>query len=725
MRKILLNLHENFWNEYFNHKFWILFFIICGISLYFNLSYEPKLDFVFITLFISFLSVLITKYFQIEKRNTFIEYIFYLNICLLSFSFGIFIAKIDTERHKKNLIHKEIILKDVKARVQTIQFYKKQNKSCFKIKNFSNENLRKYSNSKIKNTFLKICSFDKNAKKIKIGDNIIFYGVKLTPFPYPFFANDFQFARNSYFENLIGIGVAKFVIKNIDLKNKKTLFEKINQWRFNFSEHLSEKFGDDVGGIISAITIGDRSYVSDEISDNMKRSSIFHLIAISGLHISFVSLFFTFILTRFFILFSDKYCNYFKMKKIIYFLSLLFATFYLLISGISLSAQRAFLMFLILNIYVYSETQVNTRNIVFWVVLIILITQPHSLLNPGLQMSILAVTSLVFFNFNDYCSACHNFKMSHKNDRINLIENVPRGTFCMKIILSVLVPHLAIIPITLFYFQNTSTYSIVANIIAIPLTTFIIMPLIILNFFLEMFHVEQINSLLEYCLKISIKFLLKIGDFFANLPGGYIKIHQISVISFSLMILGLVWFFIWHKNWRFYGLFLYFIGLTLVSYNNFPNLFIYKNKNQIKFILNDDNNFYGYFLDKEDLISKKISIKTKNVPRGTFSFEIKNKKIFLCKSECDTQFINLNKKVDLVIILREKENVPRGTFSYPVNKKVKNETECSTWNILYINSKKIDENGTYSIFIKSNGFIVKTGLDYIGNRPWNFNYKND
>ena len=89
---------------------------------------------------------------------------------------------------------------------------------------------------------------------------------------------------------------------------------------------------------------------------------------------------------------------------------------------------------------------------------------------------------------------------------------------------------------------------------------------------------------------------------------------------------------------------------------------------------------------------KKILIKNniesfseiKNVPRGTFIFEQKNKKILFCKNACDKKISDQEGGFDFKIILHDEktENVPRGTFSYQVNKKVKSARICSTWNNL-------------------------------------------
>ena len=200
------------------------------------------------------------------------------------------------------------------------------------------------------------------------------------------------------------------------------------------------------------------------------------------------------------------------------------------------------------------------------------------------------------------------------------------------------------------------------------------------------------------------------------------------------MIFGLIWFLIWQKNWRFFGIFIYIIGIILLFQSDFPDFFIYNNKDQIHFIAKDDE-YHRYSLDNNDFISKKILIqnniksfnKIQNVPRGTSLFKKNNKIILLYKNQYDESIPSNKHNADFQIILYDKmiENAPCGTLSCEMNNKVKNAKICSTWNIVCISIEKINKNGAYSIFIKNNRLIIKTGLDYIGNRPWNFHYKND
>jgi len=59
-----------------------------------------------------------------------------------------------------------------------------------------------------------------------------------------------------------------------------------------------------------------------------------------------------------------------------------------------------------------------------------------------------------------------------------------------------------------------------------------------------------------------------------------------------------------------------------------------------------------------------------------------------------------------------------------LKKRVDEFIKCSTWNIF--DAKKSEHyDKIYSVYIKKNRLVILNNLDYIGNRPWNFEYKKD
>ena len=913
----------------------IPFFMLIGVIFYFNLKNEPSLNLIIINFMISIFAFYIFKKFIIAyKQNHFLIIIFYLSIMYSFISSGILFAKIDTKLHERALIKNKILIKKAKGQVKNIIHFENQKKICFIIKFLKTDN-KIIDDIMLSSSLIKICTYSQYAKIIHVGESVSLYKLTINPLPSPVFKLDYQFARNAYFQNIIGIGYAVNISKTFQT-HELTFFDIINQIRYNFSKLLIQEFGSDIGSIIAAITVGDRSYLAEDLQDNMKKSSIFHLIAISGLHISIFGIFFVSFIKRLSIMLFDRHIKYYVIERSSLFISLIAILLYLMFSGVTLSAQRAIIMALIINIAIFRGHQVINRRVINYTIIAILIFQPHSILNPGLQMSIFAVFSLICFNSKKYtneikiyinkltffktktnslkCSTWNillntkiynknrmfhveHFRQAKRNDiknensklfhmeqfkennidtsnnslnenvpcgtfyiekkninffdemknhdlyknynkrhirsnepnvpcgtfsmrdqikitncskwnnlrkkkivqkfkkcstwniivknkyklqinnnqnikynlstilkkRINslncskwnnflstfrtqILQIVPHGTICIfEVAIQTAIPHLAIMPITLFYFQNTSTYTVIANLIAIPLAT-IIIGFTIFYLITTLFHVEQLTKISKFLLKTSIKLLIGISNFFGSLSYNYITTHQISFIAFLFMMLGIIWLGIWQKPWRFYGIILYFSGIILCFRNEISDILIYKYKNKINTIIKIDNQLYvgdkqdNYIVRKllESNNQNKILI-IQNVPHGTFLSE-KNKIMNLINCSTWNNLLNINintnNKINIQMFHMEhlekkninslnhffNENVPCGTFSIR-NKMTMGIQKCSIWNIFELLIKNINEYGPYNIYIKKNKLVILNNLDYIGNRPWNPKYQ--
>lgn len=738
---------EYFWDEYYQHSLFIPILITIGIIFYFNLINEPSTKIIVINFSITLILYILSKKFLIPRyRQGFPILIFYLIIIYSFFSFGILIAKIDTEIHKQKLIDRKYNLCKATGQVKNITIYRDTSriKFCFIVNDFSFSDLEIDLQIKNKN-LIKICTYNKNSNGIEIGDRIIFYNLTLNPLPLPSFPDDYQFARNSYFENIIGTGYAIGVKKDPSI-NHPIILDRINNIRYKFSQQIVEELGEKVGGIVSAVTVGIRTFIDEDIQLDMKKSSIFHLIAISGLHISLCSIFFIFILGRISTFFLDKYIDYFLIKKVVLLISLIAVLIYLVFSGITISAQRAFIMFAIVNFTIFRGNQVISRKIINYAVIIILIYEPHSILNPGLQMSILAVASLVCFNSKKYIEHLKEF-FEEKQKRFllihsknsfykNILRIVPHGTILIStILLEVNIPHLAITPTIIYYFGNFSTYTIIANVIAIPLMSFIIMPLIIFYLFIKLFHVEHFGLWIQITLKFFVKILIWISEFFGNLPYGYFKIHQVSFISFTCMIIGLLWFLIWKKNWRFYGLILYGIGCFLCIKNIWPDIFIYEYKNKINLIIKEDNLFYSNNIKQNNYLSRKFLDKNRQDNFLDFSklqmFHVEQ--FNNLKNNSKNKQENLKNLFQINIFNCSVERNPSGALFENLNNSLErsmniycnysNNINCSTWNNFKITNQDIKVHGSHSIFIDNNRIKILNDLNYTGNRYWNYKFK--
>ena len=108
-------------------------------------------------------------------------------------------------------------------------------------------------------------------------------------------------------------------------------------------------------------------------------------------------------------------------------------------------------------------------------------------------------------------------------------------------------------PFALYHFNQSSNYSILANLLAVPITSFWLMPCVVIAFLLYPFHLE---ILALYPMKFGIELMLNIAHYISNLPYSVTAFAKMSDLNLLIIVIGMVWFCIWHTRIRFIGMIL-------------------------------------------------------------------------------------------------------------------------------------------------------------------------
>lgn len=208
-------------------------------------------------------------------------------------------------------------------------------------------------------------------------------------------------------------------------------------------------------GMIEALSIGITTHLSENDWRLFRRTGTIHLLVISGAHIGFVAGL-IFYITNFLWSRASRLCLY--MPSIIFasICAIVFAFVYALLAGFGASVQRAF----IACFFVFSRNFLKLKftNWQIWRLGLIscLIYEPHYVLYPGFFLSFIAVA--IIFIISEY------FKVN-KIYKTFIIQ-------CSCLI--------GLLPFTLYWFNYASLNGFLANIIAIPLVGFCIVPLALL-----------------------------------------------------------------------------------------------------------------------------------------------------------------------------------------------------------------------------------------------------
>jgi len=248
-------------------------------------------------------------------------------------------------------------------------------------------------------------------------------------------------------------------VQSIETVGKDKDFQYyLENFKTKLKKNLFDSFDDEQSGFLAGILLGDKSKILDETKQNFQDSSLSHILAISGMHIIYVTLGVNFIL--------DRITIRRKLKNI---LLIIFLVFFAFFTGGSPSCLRACIMAIMVLIseLVYRQ---NSFYISLLVSLnIILLINPYNIESIGLWLSYFSTFGIVYIGNNQFKTSLENFGLSKNNLKNSfIIEN-------FKISIT---SNLMILPIIWNCFNKISITFFVSNF----LISFIIGPVILLGY---------------------------------------------------------------------------------------------------------------------------------------------------------------------------------------------------------------------------------------------------
>lgn len=350
-------------------------------------------------------------------------------------------------------------------------------------------------------------------------------------------------------------------------KTKRTVKSDALRIRANIlSLYKTFDLTNDEYSFLSALTLGYKSELSEELKQAFRTSGTSHVLAVSGLHVGVIYVVIILIFS-----FIRNKGRWFIIKQILILLSL---WTYVFVTGLPVSVIRSAIMltlFCVGSLFYKKGYHYNTLSVAAFFLLII---NPYYLFDVGFQMSFVAVFSILFFQ----PKLSMLYKPKHKFAK-----------YVWSLMTVTTSAQLGVFPLGLYYFGTFPTYFFVTNLVVIPLiglTVYLTIALSFASLFLSfnMFFVQLIYTLIEMFLKFTIGVILQINYFFETLPmatfdNSYITILQLSLIFTALFSFT---FFILRKRANLFILFLlsiaFILGVNTLAYFDKPiNQFVVYN----------------------------------------------------------------------------------------------------------------------------------------------------
>ncbi len=249
---------------------------------------------------------------------------------------------------------------------------------------------------------------------------------------------------------------------------------------------IFDGFGKDEAATMLALLTGDNSFFSNKFYGNVKEAGVAHVMVVSGMHLSIIVTFLTYLLNKVF------YNRYLKAVVILITVITVFA-----VCGFTMSIMRAGITYILMSIAVALNRQSKGENLLGAAVSIILIFNPLAIFNVAFQLSVLST-------FGILAAAIPITEFISRN-KIIKSKAVLSGASAVIITISALIFTL---PITVSVFGYISNMSVLSNLlISFPTTAalcfalagLIVVPLRQPIFYVANLIVKYINYVINYC----------------------------------------------------------------------------------------------------------------------------------------------------------------------------------------------------------------------------------
>jgi competence protein ComEC len=368
----------------------------------------------------------------------------------------------------------------------------------------------------------------------------------------------YDFARDAWFKGIGAVGKAMSPVSVVRPGHSYGL----DHARDGLRQHIAGQMHASSAGIAIALATGDQNAVTEENAEAMRRSGLTHLLSVSGLHIAAVVAF-AMLLTLKLLALSERLALRFNLVLVSAAVGAAAGIGYTLLTGAQVPTVRSCVAaLLVLGGIALGREAISIRLIAVGA-LVVLLFRPEAVAGASFQMSFAAVTAIV---------ALHSTKWARRLfERREEVVTMRVGRALVAMIATGLVVEAALIPFALFHFHRAGLYGVAANIIAIPLTTFVIMPL---EASALMFDTVGWGGPLWVLCSAAIDVLLRLADAVAHAKGAVALLPSMPGWAFAAIIAGGLWLCLWTTRMRALGAIPVMMGAIGAGLSPTPDLLI-------------------------------------------------------------------------------------------------------------------------------------------------------
>lgn len=383
--------------------------------------------------------------------------------------------------------------------------------------------------------------------------------VRLMPPAPPMLPGGYDFARTAWFRGLAATGSALGPVEIVRPGDSRGFLDR---WQDALSRHVRERLPDASGGIAMALASGERGAIGDADARAMRDSGLAHLLSISGLHVSALVGAAYVVALRLLALWPWIALRV-RLPLVATGFGAIAGVAYTLLSGAEVPTVRSCIGTLLVLAALALGREALSLRLLAVAALFVMLFWPESVIGPSFQMSFVAVLAIIALNSAEPVRRL----LAPREEGL-----AARGLrYLLALLATGVVIELALLPIGLWHFHRAGFYGSLANLVAIPLTTLLTMPLLAIALLLD---VAGIGGPAWWLAGRTIDAMLALAHWVSAQPGAVTVRPAMAGWTMVLFLAGGLWLALWRGRVRLLGLAPVTFGVIALAGNTAPDILV-------------------------------------------------------------------------------------------------------------------------------------------------------
>jgi len=397
---------------------------------------------------------------------------------------------------------------------------------------------------------------------IAAGDRLRLAAMLMPP-PQPAMPGAFDFARYCWFRQLGGVGVALGPPERLEEGAAASVPVAVNALRHHIAMRILAVLPGDRGAVATALIVGDQMPISAPMLAAYRDSGLAHILSISGLHITLAAGL-LFVGLRFLLALCPAIALSRDIKKISAGLAIALAFGYTALAGMPVPALRAFAMTALVLVAVLLDRFALSMRTIAWAAALVLLVLPDEMVGPSFQMSFGAVVALIAAY-----ERLSRREGTWRDRHPGLVARV--ALYVGGVALSTLIAGSVSAVYAAHHFNRVAVWSLAANMAAVPITGFWVMPwalalAVLMPLGLESWALVPMGWGVEAVNRIALAV--------AGWPAAALTLPVLPVWGMVTFTLGGLWLCLWQTRWRWWGVVPMAVGLASILTTRPPDLLV-------------------------------------------------------------------------------------------------------------------------------------------------------